>query len=58
MKKEEKKKPKGKAVVLPEAKSDEAAKPDDRDMQRADDLAAIDPFLLALWNAEPYEPEK
>lgn len=49
----EKKKPNGRAVTLSEAKSDEAAKPDERDFERADELANTDPILSALWNAEP-----
>lgn len=49
----EKKKPKGKAIKLPEAESDEQAKPNESDMSRADELARVDPLLDALWNAEP-----
>ncbi len=54
----EKKKPKGKAIELPEASDVEQAKPGDRDMQKADEIASADPILDALWNAKPYEPDK
>jgi hypothetical protein len=44
--------------TIPEADSDEAAVPDARDIQNADDLAETNELLSALWNAKPIEDKK
>lgn len=47
-----KRKPRGKAIILPEAESDEAATPSESDIARVDALVEGDEVLAALWNAE------
>ena len=54
----DKKRKLGKAIPIPESESDEAATPTQQDISRADELAATNPLLDALWNAAPYEQKE
>jgi hypothetical protein len=47
-----------KEITIPEAEDDEAASPDSKDIERADELAATNPVLEALWSAKPIEDKK
>lgn len=42
-------------LQLPDAESDEAAMPDEKDVARADALAETSELLSQLWNAEPVD---